>query len=290
MDSLERVDTVQLLDSAIAACYRWEAALGNNRKGRATKAFEALRDGQLKIDNTIANLERVDLQQFLERGLILPDALRTTAGKFKYYVLSIPILLFPARGAQYRLIEAAFTLDAPRGQSKPRIVRIFPEPLWKPILQWGGHLELALDANLQWGVELASSHSQLRRVRGELSARVADINQLNSFIRVIPFTHEMGRMEIESQYSSRTAMWRLDSIRTIREQKHVQFAMLLQVPEKTKYVQVRAAVQADVAFDWLFAQVEHVFARLPKLIQNALRNRKGLPLQTIQAWELRLPE
>jgi len=56
---------------------------------------------------------------------------------------------------------------------------------------------------------------------------------------------------------------------------------------------VEAAAQAEVAFEWLTAQIEHVADRLA-VLNPFLKKGKGIPLQDVspltQPWTLDLPE
>ena len=86
-----------------------------------------------------------------------------------------------------------------------------------------------------------------------------------------------------------TAMWRLDSKQVIRGEKHVKFVLLLKVPKEVSQLHIEAAAQAEVAYDWLTAQVEHVLEHLSQAIRDALQRRRGLPLQNFQEWVVSLP-
>jgi hypothetical protein len=292
MEPIQRVETASLLRVAIDAAYKWETPLGKGRKGKAERAFEALDKGRLELGHPQAKTQRLRPRDFEERGLALsPEVKKSMRGQeaYAFYVVPVPVLLFPGRGAQYRLLESQFTFRARRGERQPAIHSIFPEPLWKPVLNWGGRLDLALDGNLKWGAEVEQTEARIGKLSSQLAGRVGNLNQLTGFIKIVPFEHSLGRMEIEAQHSDRTAMWRLDSQRAIRGQKQTRLVVLLQAPKKASQVRLEAAAQAEVAFDWLTAQVSHVFDRLPEAIQHIIKREKGLPLQDFQTWTLDLP-
>ena len=157
------------------------------------------------------------------------------------------------------------------------------------MLDWGGSLNLALDGGLEWGAEVEQSETKIAKLKGQLSGRVKSQNQLTSFLKILLFEHTLGKMEIEAQYTAGTAMWRLDSKKAIRNQKHVKFIILLKVPKEIEHIQMKAAIQAEVDFEWLTAEVSHVFKRLPQAIQQIIKREKGLPLQNFNEWTMDLP-
>lgn len=294
MEKIQRMETAQLLSAAIKEAHRWEAELLGDEatKGPAEKAFEALSNGRIELGHPEAYVQRLHPEDFEVRGLELSpeinDSMRGKEG-YAFYVMPVPVLLFPGRGAQYRLLESQFEFGVELGQRRPAIHAIFPEPLWKPVLDWGGTFHLALDSNLHWGAEVEGARAQLSRLSGHLAGRVENANQLRSFIKIAPFEYTLGRMEIEAQFSSDTAMWRLDSERIIRSQKHVHLVALLRVPKEVTQMQIQAATQAEPSFVWLAAQIKHVFDRLPQAIQQIVKEHRGLPLQDFQTWNLDLP-
>jgi hypothetical protein len=291
LEPIQPANSQPLLQEAIASAQKWEGDLGE--KGRAKKAeaaFTALANGRIELGHPQGHTLRIRRRAFEEHGLLLSPAIAASMiGKdgYDYYVIAIPTLLYPGRGAEYRLLECQFTFTADKKSRQPAIESVFPEPQWKPVLEWGGSLHLALDTLLQWGVEGEGLEAALGNLSGELAGRVANSNALTSFIKIAPFAYSLGRMEIVAEKSSQKAMWRLDSKESIRG-RDGRFVVLLKAPKEVKQIQIEAAVQAEPSFQWLFAQVEHVFKRLPAAIQAIIRREKGLPLQDFQTWTLNL--
>jgi hypothetical protein len=293
MEKIHYIETNTLLDQAIASTQQWEAPLGGKRKGKAQSAFESLRKGRFEIGNPQAYILRLKQKDFTENKIELtPEIKQSMTGQdgYAFFLVPAPLLLFPGRGAQYRLLEGQLTFKAKRDSRESAIHAIFPEPLWRPVLDWGGKLYLGLDGSLQWGTEVEQTKVKIGKLSGELEGRVYNKNQVASFISLLSYQYTLGRMEIEAQFSSDTAMWRLDSKQTIRGQNHVQLVALLKVPKEVRQVRVEVAAQAEISFDWLNAQVEHVFERLPQVWQKIIKDRKGneIPLQDFQTWELEL--
>ena len=289
---IKRADTNALLDDAVAVSRKWEAALGDGKKGRAEKAFTALRKGRLELGNPEGFAHRLTEKEFTDQGVDLSAAIkRSMRGDkgYNYYLLPVPLLLFPGRGAQYRLVESQLKIIGGKKEREVAIFRIFPQPEWVPVLDWGGSLNLALDAGLDWGAEVSQVEAKLATLEGELAGRVYQTNKSSSFIRVYQYEHSLGRMEIEAQHTDRRAMWRLDSKKVIRGQKQTRTVLLVKVPKEIGLIRLEAAAQAEVSFDWLTAQVNHVFARLSEKLQSIIEQRKGLPLQDFATWDIQLP-
>ena len=293
MEGIQRVDMTEVLDLAIAEARKWEGHLGKRRKGRAVRAFEPLRNGQIKLDNPQALVLRIRPEDFKERGIPLSSEIKRSmqgATGYNFYVVSVPVLLFPRRGAQYRLVESQLSFATTHGKRPLAIQNIFPSPFWKPVLKWGGAFNLGLNSELEWVAEVEEGQVKEGQLSRELASRVKLANQVSSFFKIMTFSHTLGRMEIEAQFSAGTALWRLDSKQVIRGQKQTKFLALLKVPKEVSRVRLEAAVQAKVSFNWLAAQIEHVFARLPQLIQQMIRRREGFPLQSFEVWSLELPK
>lgn len=293
LEPIQPINSQPLLQEAIASAQKWEGDLGE--KGRAKKAeaaFTALSNGRIELGHPQGHTLRIRRQAFKEHGLLLSPAIAASMkGKdgYGYYVIALPTLLYPGRGAEYRLLECQLTFAADKKSRQSAIETIFPEQQWKPVLDWGGSLHLALDTLLKWGVEVEGIEMALGDLSGELAGRVANSNALTSFIKIAPFTYSLGRMEIVAEKSSQKAMWRLDSKESIRG-RDGRFVVLLKAPKEVTQIQIEAAVQAEPSFSWLFAQVQHVFDRLPAAIQAIIRREKGLPLQDFQTWTLDLPK
>ena len=295
MEPIRVIQTEELLNQAITEAQKWEGQLGKKTKGRAEKAFEALKAGRFDLGNPQNYIQRLNMDDFESHELeLLPEikkSLREVDG-YAFYIVKVPVLLFPGRGAQYRLLESQFTFYAEEDESQPAIQSIFPEPHWKPILDSGVSLDLALDGSLKWGAEVDLDESELGKLGGKLSGRVSNQNKLTGFVKVISLEHNLGQMEIEAQHSDKVAMWRLDSKNAIRRQKQMQFVILIKVPVSIRQLWIEAAAQAEVSFEWLTAEIRHVLIRLSDNIQRIVRKKAGreIPLQKFERWEINLPK
>ncbi len=292
MEPIQSLNTLELLDQAIQEAKKWEASLGRKTRGSAAGAFEALKNGKLDIQNPQAYIERLRPRDFEAQGVTLSPALkRSLSGPdgYAFYQMAAPLLLHPGRGSQYNLFESQFAFDVPRGQREAAIYSIFPQAEWKPVLDWSGSLHLGLDGNLEWGAGVEKTEVELAKLSGALTGRVHNVNQMTGFIKIVPFEHSLGRMDISASHTAQTAAWRLDGQRAIRSQGQMKFVLLLKVPVELTSLRLEVAAQAEPDFDWLTARVEHVLERLPQALRDIFRKRRGLPLQVFEKWTIQLP-
>ncbi len=165
MEPIQSVKTAQLLDEAITTARKWETPLGKAIKGKAEKAFEALRNGQIRLDNPQAHIQQLRLEDFELEGLqLLPEMKKSMVAEDGYalYLLTLPVMLFPGRKAQYQLMESHFSLDAQEGRHALAIRNTFPTSSWQALFDWGGRFRLALNENLDWGVEVLQTRVKKR--------------------------------------------------------------------------------------------------------------------------------
>lgn len=291
MDPVTPIEMNALFDDAIRAARGWEGHLGKKKTGKAETAFMALKSGRLETGTPNLSIHALKKSDFEKENIYLgPEVEEHFQGKsgLAYYLVPLPVMLFPARGAQYRLLEADLDITPVEAGQDVAIQAIFPEPMWKPILAWGGVMRLGLDSRLTWGMEVKKTEAELAKLKGELALRVKNVNQMKSFIRLLSVEHTLGRMEIEAQYHPRRAMWRLDSKAAIRAQKQTLLVLLLKAPRDVRQVKLSVALQAEPSYDWLIMQVEHVFEHLPEAVRSAIKRRKGLPMQFFDSWTLDL--
>lgn len=292
MTQMEPIEINELLDAAIEAARTYEGLMGTRRKGKAEKTFESLRNSSLKLSNPEAFIERLSAKRFATAGLnITPEIEQSMqAGQgYVYYLIPSPVLMHPERGAQYRLLECSFEL-AGEGSRALGIVRLFPEPRFKPVLQVGSSFNLAVDAGLNWGVEVKQTAVNLGKFQGDLSGRVSNENGLKGFIKVLPFEYTLGRREIEANFSNDKAIWRFDG-KAALPKGNVCPALLVKVPQDAKKLTITGKAEAEVAFNWFTANIEHVFDKLPALLRRLIKDeRRAPPLVAKEKWVVNLPE
>ncbi len=275
-------DVEKIISASIIEAHRWESELGQKKTGKAEKAFRALQEGYIEIggpQNFVTSVPHKDISNISTRG-------SAQKRKFNYYIIQNPILLYPGRGAQYRLLEVQMKFGASKAKDNPSILNIFPANYWKPVFSWGSNFSLCLDGDFQWKIFDSSN------VMFPPKSLPTVQNKINSYIKVLPFEFEPGRMEVTSQLSSTKAMWRIDSKKIIGNQKKLSFVTVIQVPAHVRQLKLETAIQAEISFEWLAAQISHVYAKLADSISQLseiFEKRQGLPLQSFKTWTIDLP-
>jgi hypothetical protein len=293
LDPIIPVDTNMQLDEAISIATHWEGTLGTSSKGKAQKAFEALRQGKFEIKDPHSYTRCLNINTFKElKQQLSPSVVATLSASdgYRVYLIGVPVLLFPGRGAQYRRVGCHCTFStADKKGHQPAVHAVFPESRWKAVLALGGEMELAADANLDFGVEIPQLPEELQKLLPklvpELKGRVATKGHLKSFVKLLSFQFDLGRMEITAQGAGDNAIWYLDSKTAIRAQKHMQFISVVKVPHDIERIKIDVAAEAQVSYDWLIPQIQHIWEQLKHILDRP----KALALQDFKTWALELP-
>ncbi len=270
-----------LLDEAIEVAAKWEGNLapGDTDRGKGENALRSLKEGKIALENPQADIK------------LLPEA----SNDYKYYAIPVPVILWPGRGAEYRLVECGLEFEVLEDTVDDAIAiqRIFPEPVWKPVLALGGCTHLAVDNALEWGIELKGVELQLEELEVALRTRVAQDITAAGFVKIFPFDFTLGRADIVAQGAGKQALWRLDSEQVIREQQQVRFVVLLKTPLTLNCIRLRAVTYAEVNYSWLVMHVRHLWNYFSTAFQDWVETRgqdpqKRIGLQDIQEWDLKL--
>ena len=294
LNSLSAEELDALLDEAIATAEKWEGRLGAKGASPAADAFRALKEGRLSLGSPESTLRVLRAKDLEDRGCQVEPYIRREmrdAEGWHYVLLNLPVLLFPGRGSEYSLVEAALKVASTRaGGRQPAVHAVFPEAKWCPVLELGGQMELAIDGGLTWGAELQQVNLNVGQFSGKLAGRVGNKDTLSSFVRVLPFQYQIGRARIEAQWAGGEAIWRIDSAEAIRGDKRVQFVAIVKVPKEVERIRVTGLAQAQVSFQWLTTQVRHIFEHLALKLQELIRERKEIAVRDNKLWTLRIPQ
>lgn len=253
---------------------RLETPLSGGRKlkaGEIERRLRRLADFQVAFGDPRARLVKLTTPMLKELGQTLDAGLRQQLReKFDLHFLSLPVNLRPARGASFWRVECELTFRSLAGPD-PIVHSQFPRGEWQPVLEWGGHFTLALDAGLNWGVETPGGvPAQLGELPMVLQPRVAGQNGLAGFIRVGDFSFTLGRAAViaEGQGSPRVS-WRLEG-QTVKRAQDLYFGVILKVPKGVTQLVVEGVVQADPEFDWLVTNLQNVWDGLGQSVQTLL--------------------
>ena len=152
MNIIDPTSLNDLLAESIEIAHKMESELGDEADtGAAEAAFKALKEGYIKMDNPEALAQRWRPADFEAKGITLSDPVKKTMqGKkgYAFYLIPIPVLMHPGRGAEYHLLESEFSFSVKPKERPLSIRNIFPISLWKPEFQFP--LPASLPAR-EWG-------------------------------------------------------------------------------------------------------------------------------------------
>lgn len=302
MPTLSKADVTasrQLLADLIAEVGRHESLLSGGRKlraGETRKKLRLLENFKVGFGDPRLNLTRLTPRLLKELGNELDPTLRAQLrDQYEMYYLSLPVNLRPARGTSFWRVECQLALNNPQGD-EPIIQSQFPQGEWQPVLAWGGNFTLALDAGVEWGMEVGTGLSaKIDKLPVRLKPRVAGHDGLAGFIRLPDFSFSLGRASIVAEGNgSSAAFWRLEG-QDVKRAQNLQFGVVFKVPKGTRRLVLEGLVQADPDFDWIVTNLQNVWERLGKsfraLLTQPHSKRHGpnrLFLGDSERWELTL--
>src|SRR5438132_13506289 len=120
LDPIIPVDTNTQLAEAISIATHWEGTLGTSSKGKAQQAFEALRQGKFEIKDPHSYTRCLNMNTFQElKQQLSPSVVATLSASdgYRVYLIGVPVLLFPGRGAQYRRVGCHCTFSTANKKS-----------------------------------------------------------------------------------------------------------------------------------------------------------------------------
>lgn len=270
---------------------------GGIKLGTGGNALQALRETKVTFGNPGNNLIHLTKKLFDDVKVELTEIRqRQMRDQFDFYYLSLTVSLKPKRGARFTRVECELQFG-PKGAGEPIVQAIFPKSEWKEVLSWGAGLNLAVNGNLEWGVEVGIPDSiQIENLPDHVKANIANKGGLGAFIAAPDFTYKLGRAEILANGEGNSeCFWRIEQPE-LQEAQTVQFGIVFKVPKGTASIELTGLVAAEPNMNWLAANLRDVFEDLSAKLQRLLRReddeRRGherLPIGDHEKWELLLP-
>lgn len=291
-------DTQDLLNELFTEVGAEEGVLsGGIKLGAGGNALQALRETKVTFGNPSNNLIRLTKKLFDEIKVELTEIhARQMRDQFDFYYMTMTVSLQPKRGAQFTRVECGLQFG-PKGAGEPIVQAIFPKSEWKEVLSLGAGLNLALNGNLEWGVEVGIPDSfQIDNLSDQVKASIANKGGLSAFIAAPGFMYKLGRAEIVATGEGNSeCFWRVEKP-DLQEAQTAQFGVVFKVPQGTKSIELTGLVAAEPSMNWLAANLRDVFEALSEKLQSLLRrdddDRHGherLPIGDHEKWELLLP-
>jgi hypothetical protein len=271
--------------------------IGGKKLGRGGRAIQGLRETEVTFGHPYDNLIQLTPEMFQEIGVELgPIQRRQIDNDFDFYYMTLAVSMYPKRGAVFQLVECRLEFG-PEGMRMPIVQTIFPQAQWRAVLEWGGHMNLALNGNLDWEVGVDGDKIQeITKLGGVPSANLKTNNDLNAFILMPDYKFGLGRAEIAAtgEGNARCA-WRLQNP-DLQETQTVRFVVIFKVPKGMETVELTGTVIAEPKMSWLAAQLDDVFSELGERFkalfsgkQEERARKERLAISAREKWTLVLP-
>ena len=292
------INARELLSALFDEVTSEEATLsGGTKLGAGGDAIRSLLETKVVFGNPLDKLILLTPILFEEVGVELTGIFkRQMRQQFNFYYLTMAVSMLPKRGAQFTRIECSLDFG-PKGVNEPIVQTIFPNSEWKPLLNWGVGMSLALDGNLDWSAGLSTQDiSILEGLPTEMRARVTNTDQLKAFITIPDYIYSLGRTEIAAIGEGNSeCFWRIEKPE-LRKVQSVAFGVVFKVPKDVMSIELTGLVAAEPSINWLITNLRIVFEDLSEKLQRLLRfkdsERRGkerLPIGDHEKWTIELP-
>lgn len=283
------------LDKLFAEVTKWEGSLaGGEKLDVGGQALDSLRQTKVQFGNPYTNLVALTAEQLHGSGIELTSIQKEQLeGKYDFYYMTITVDMQPKPGAHFKSLTCKLNFG-PKGPDEPIVQAIFPQTNWKNVMEFGGGMNLGLDADLKWKVGVdASKLSALVEGAPELSANLENKNDMKSHIVLHDFSYDLGRFEIAAFGEDNSeCYWHIQDA-DLQKVLTIKFSVVFKVPKGTKSVTLEGLAWAEPSMSWLTAQVRNVFADLAEKLQALFRRReeagKELSRGAAERWTLNLP-
>jgi hypothetical protein len=291
-------DARVLLDELFEEVVEEEGELaGGQAYGSGGNALLALRETEVTFGHPYANLIQLTPDLFAEMNIELDSIQRhQLEDRFDFYYMTLTVSLYPKRGAMFQLVECRLEFG-PEGINVPIVHTLFPQSKWRTVLEWGGAMNLGLNANLDWEVGVESDKIQELIQLGEVpKANITTNNELKAHIVVPDYSFKMGRSEIiaTGEENSRCS-WRIQDPE-LQETQTVRFVIVFKVPQGTREIELTGLAAAEPKMSWLTTQLDDIFGELSEKFKALFRRRdderdgkERLPIGAYEKWTLELP-
>ncbi len=289
----------KLLDDLYNDVKNWEGHLsGGAQQGIGAETIDQLRSIRVKFGNPRNDLRQLTEEKFDQIGVKLsPLHLEQIRNQFDFYMMSLPINLVNP-GGQFKALYCRLNFG-PTGPQEPIVQTIFPEAKWRPVLNWGGGLSLAVNSDLEWSIGLdTSAIDQVIQKLGvdglpvEAQANIANKNDLKAHILINDYNYDVGRFDIAAYGAGDSECYWAIEEPDLQKMSTVQLAMVFKVPKGTEEFTLKGVVWAEPNINWLVANIKNVFRDISEKLQSLLKQKdsaaRKLASGTSEIWSLPL--
>ncbi len=252
-------ETQDMLADLFAEVSELEAMQGDEEElGRAGKAIMGLRETRVKLGDPTDNLTRLTPSRFEELGIPLDDGLRRQMEEgFDFYYMTLHILLFPERGAEFKLLECQLDFGSEGDAKRPIVQTIFPQLKWRPVLEWGGGMTLALNGTLGWEAGFKDDEFKtVLQLKDIPLAYIKNQNDLKGYVVVRDYSFVKGRLQNAATGKGANACnWRIEDDK-LSQELAPNFVVVFKVPKDTEEITLTGVVAAETSIDWLTSELD----------------------------------
>ncbi len=274
---------------------KWEGTLsGGTQLGVGATAIDSLLHTKVSFGNPRDDLTFLTKKLFEEFGVELTSIQkRQMRNEYDFYYMTITVNIRPKPGAQFKML--CCTLDfGPKGEKEPTVQAIFPESKWRTVMNWGGSMNLGLNANLDWGIGVDSSKvGEIVNLPSDLQMNVANKNDLNAFITIDDYAYEVGRFDIAAYGKNSSECYWYIHEPDLQKLLSVQFTTVFKVPIGTDSITLHGIAWAEPSMNWLVENIDNVFRdlkdKIKVLLQSNNETANKFARGTAEEWTLILP-
>jgi len=284
----------KLLSDLLEEVQRWEGTLAGGKKlGPGAAAVTNLIDSKIILGNPKDRLTLLTEATFPETELnnIYRQQMQQ---QYNFYYLTLKVGLRPKPSVQFwRLIcELDF---GPKGEQEPILQSVFPNEMWRSVLNAGVGMDIGLNGNLEWtaGVDTSALTAVLEQVPGQIQGEITNKNDFNAFVTMPAYKYEFGLFEILTTGVGSTAYWRIQD-EALKKTGMVEFATVFKVPKAVQEIELVGKVWVEPNVNWLFADVSDVVGELSDRFKQLFRNKQEAASRftrgDAETWQLQLPK
>lgn len=222
-------------------------------------------------------------RDFAMHSLALSPDIAALMTRFNFYLVNIPITLFPKAGCGFVQLNCIveFSPGIPTAE-RAVAYQIFPDQEWQDIIKFEQGLAVGLDEKLEFKVDTARLKVEMPALSSEAKAAIGVKAAGNAGLVLGPFNYKIRRPKIQTAGRGNVKVhWRLDSAEYF-EQEEPRLGVLLQVPKQISRVDAVGVLKATRDVHFLTANLRNVL----ELVRERTRNffETGTPKTAGQPW------
>jgi hypothetical protein len=219
----------------------------------------------------------LDAESLAARGVTLDARVKALLGRFDFYAVTFPVILFPRRGWAFNRLECQVELNPGEPpKRRPLAHDIFPASSWETLANATMRLEIGITEGLKLGAKAALPPIAEAGAEARLDAGAGFAFPLREYqvrkARIV----SRGKDDCE-------VFWRLDDTHLF-EKDDLPLGVILKVPRGVTPVRAKGVLVADRSFQTLSADLGVLMRHLSERVRSFFR--KGAPLTDSKEWEL----